>query len=169
MWWTPQKRRDSKRFTSQKVFKTEGDSYKIIAKCGFSISFLVSGGCLIGNQIDQVNGASEKFYMVLITLQFGPIWCQKIRINLFLQPFCRRRFQFCKYPAMRGMNNRCVAAEGVDGREGGLQIRGWDGMKGDGAIRTRWALILAKCKNYPTIKLPLLLSVSNLSFSVACC
>ena len=41
-------------------------------------------------QIDQENGASEKFYMVLIAMQFGTICGKKFRIKSFLQPFRRR-------------------------------------------------------------------------------
>ena len=39
----------------------------------YKFGLYIFAKCLIGNQIDQVNGASEKFYMVLIILQFGPI------------------------------------------------------------------------------------------------
>ena len=41
-------------------------------------------------QIDQENGASEKFYMVLIAMQFGTICGKKFQIKSFLQPFRRR-------------------------------------------------------------------------------
>ena len=145
----------------------------MVTICGLSIYVLVSGGCLIGNQIDQVNGASEKFYMVLITLQFGPIWCQKIRINFFSATVLPREVSVLQIFSSRNARyeQQVCCSTGFWWKRGvGVgQIRGWDGMEGDGAIRTRWALILVKCKNYPTIKLPLLFSVSNLCcwFSVA--
>ena len=108
--------------------------------------------------------------------------------TFFPQPFCRGRFQFCKYshPAMRGMNNRWVAAERGVVVGAGWWVAGWqggrakvmggverwrgvwwglDGMEGDGAIRTRRTLILVKCKNYLAIITRLLSSSLFRNFS----
>ena len=69
-------------------------------------------------QIDQENGASEKFYMVLIAMQFGTICGKKIPDQVFSATVSPEGgFKLCKYspPGKPGMNNRCASAPGIDG------------------------------------------------------
>ena len=94
-------------------------------------------------QIDQENGASEKFYMVLIALQFGTICGKKIPDQVFSATVSPEGgFKLCKYslPAKPGKNNRCASLM----------------ERADGAIRSRWTLILVNVQklanNYPALR-----------------
>ena len=96
-------------------------------------------------QINQENGASQKFYMVLIAMQFGTIWGKKIRIKSFLQPFRRREgssFANILFP------QSLVRTTGVLQHQGLME-------RADGAIRSRWTLILVNVQklanNYPAL------------------
>ena len=97
-------------------------------------------------QIDQENGASEKFYMVLIALQFGTICGKKIRIKSFLQPFRRREgSSFANILFLQSL----VRTTGVLQHQGLME-------RADGAIRSRWTLILVNVQklanNYPPLR-----------------
>ena len=96
-------------------------------------------------QIDQENGASEKFYMVLIALQFGTICGKKFRIKSFLQPFRRREgSSFANILFLQSL----VRTTGVLQHQGLME-------RADGAIRSRWTLILVNVQklanNYPAL------------------
>ena len=96
-------------------------------------------------QIDQENGASEKFYMVLIALQFGTICGKKFRIKSFLQPFRRREgSSFANILLPQSL----VWTTGVLQHQGLMK-------RADGAIRSRWTLILVNVQklanNYPPL------------------
>ena len=78
----------------------------------------VSGTDVMWTQIDQENGASEKFYMVLIAMQFGTILGNKIPDQVFSATVSPEgEFKLCKYslPATTGVLQHQGLMERADG------------------------------------------------------